>query len=241
MKHPVHCKHQWWIPCTYYVPYFGLLALIRQQLHLTPHSMLHSSQIQQDCASSFETTCCPLVNEVKMLAQALQKIPAPHGNPKWRKLFEDVMLRAYRCRAATMKKVVSVVEFLGGEACTVEGVDLRPLQGAELALVTIFPRAATNLIYFQLKRKRIQNLARTTGITSAPLLCPCPHSTVHNPHDAYQFVHVLVEANICNNPLQLKAEANPRIEEAIVSPTHTLKWSQMVAYSSCSAHVLAKS
>ena len=85
-----------------------------------------------------------LAKEVKMLAQALQKIPAPHSNPKCGKLFEEVMLRAYRCHAATMKEVLSVVEFLGGEACTVEDVCLRPLQGAitELAPVTIFPHAA---------------------------------------------------------------------------------------------------
>ena len=43
-----------------------------------------------------------------------------------------------------MKEVVSVAEFLGGEACTVEDVCLQLLQGAitELAPVTIFPRAA---------------------------------------------------------------------------------------------------
>ena len=80
-----------------------------------------------------------LVSEMKMLAQALQKIPAPHGNPKCGKL-----LHAYLCHAATMKEIVYVAEFLGGEACTVEDVCLRPLQGAitELAPVTIFPHAA---------------------------------------------------------------------------------------------------
>ena len=80
-----------------------------------------------------------LVSKMKMLAQALQKIPAPHGNPKCGKL-----LHAYRCHAATMKEIVCVAEFLGGEACTVEDVCLRPLQGAitELAPVTIFPHAA---------------------------------------------------------------------------------------------------
>ena len=85
-----------------------------------------------------------VVNEVNLLAKALQRLPAPVGDPMCGKLFEEVMLRAYRCRAATMRKAVSVGDFLGRKACTLEDVLLVPLQDAiaELPTVTIFPRAA---------------------------------------------------------------------------------------------------
>ena len=127
------------------------------------------------------------------LAQALQKISTPPGNPKCGKLFEEVMLRAYRCRAATMKEVVSVAEFLHVEACTVEDIRLRPLQGAitELAPVTIFPCAAVcGEDKFDLLRgvekENAEHLTKTTGTTGAPHLCPCPHSTVMDGHHQCQ-------------------------------------------------------
>ena len=55
--------------------------------------------------------------------------------------------------------------------------------------------------------------------------------------DQYHFVRVLVEAEIGKNSLQLEAERDQKIEEAIVSGIHTLKWCPMVAYSSSSARV----
>ena len=59
--------------------------------------------------------------------------------------------------------------------------------------------------------------------------------------DVYQFVHVLVEANWCANSMELKAEVDPNIDEAIVSSIYTLNWCLTVAYSSCSARVSSKS
>ena len=55
--------------------------------------------------------------------------------------------------------------------------------------------------------------------------------------DAYQFVHVLVEANMLVNHFESNPVTDPRIEEAFVSSVYTLEWSPMVAYSSCSARV----
>ena len=288
----------------------GLCTILRDHTAGVDRVYMSPKAVEQ-LSVELKDICSPLVNEVKMLAQALQKIAAPHGNPKFGKLFEEVMLRAYRCRAATMKKVVSVAEFLGGEACTVEDVYLRPLQGAitELAPVTIFPHAAVygedkfDLLSAEEKENSEPGkdnwynwrptplplstqhsngwsspvsagmhqynavcdglLALPTAGGGKPVLfgfqakewdVPCgevwrkaqlTHFTwyptdVNKTLDAYQFVHVLVEAKMCNNPLQLKAEADPKIE-AIVSGVHTLKWSPMVAYSSCSARVFTKS
>ena len=109
-----------------------------------------------------------LANEVKMLAQALQKIPAPHGNPKCGKL-----LRAYRCHAATMKEVVSA-----------EDVCLQPLQGAitELAPVTIFPRAAVcgkdkvDLLSAEEKENSEPGKDNWYNWGPTPLLLPAQHS-----------------------------------------------------------------
>ena len=87
--------------------------------------------------------CC-FVKDVLKLVQALQELPAPPGDEECGKLFEVIMLLAYRCRAASMPEEMSIEEFLGSKCTIDKDILLRPLRGAvfELPPVAIFPRAA---------------------------------------------------------------------------------------------------
>lgn len=252
------------------------------------------------------------VEEVRKLAQALQKMPASPGDTESGKLFEVVVLLAYRCRAASMREQISIDKFLGCSKCTIDGhISLRPLQGAikELSPVTVFPRASVkgrevfeSLPDEQKKNGKASNedwynwdptslpsptqhsegwsspvlagmhkynaildglLALPTARNGKPVLFGFQTKERMNPMDGeefrrhrrthltwtpavrhtldvYQFVHVLVEANWCANSMELKAEVDPNIDEAIVSSIYTLNWCPTVAYSNCSAPINQK-
>ena len=252
------------------------------------------------------------VEEVRKLAQALQKMPASPGDTESGKLFEVVVLLAYRCRAASMREQISIDKFLGCFKCTIDGhISLRPLQGAikELSPVTVFPRASVkgrevfeSLPDEQKKNGKASNedwynwdptslpsptqhsegwsspvlagmhkynaildglLALPTARNGKPVLFGFQTKERMNPMDGeefrrhrrthltwtpavrhtldvYQFVHVLVETNWCANSMELKAEVDPNIDEAIVSSIYTLNWCPTVAYSNCSAPINQK-
>ena len=126
----------------------GLCCILRDdtagvdRVYMSPKAV---EQLAQGLVTDDPVQCC-FVKDVLKLVQALQELPVPPGDEECGKLFEVIMLLAYRCRAASMPEgmSISIEQFLGSKCTIGKDILLRPLRGAvfELPPVTIFPRAA---------------------------------------------------------------------------------------------------